>query len=66
MALSSRAFSSVCRCITGASAGGATYNLGQVKGIIADGVEDKVLEPVDDVEELLAQRRHDAGGRVRF
>jgi hypothetical protein len=66
VARSSRAFASVLCRIAGASAVGATYNLGQVEGVIADGVENKVLEPVDDVEELLAQRRHNAGGRVRF
>lgn len=69
VARSSRAFASVCPllcCIAGTSAVGATYNLGQVEGVIADGVENKVLEPVDDVEELLTQRRHNAGGRVRF
>src|SRR5690242_19141487 len=63
---SSRAFWVVCCRITGASVEGATYNLGQVKRVIADGVEDQVLEPVDNVEELLAQRRHNAGVRVRF
>jgi hypothetical protein len=66
VARSSRAFSTVFCCSACASAGGATYNLGQVEGVIADGVENEVLEPVDDVEELLAQRRHNAGGRVRF
>lgn len=66
VARSSRAFSSVFCCGACASAGGATYNLGQVEGVIADGVENEVLEPVDDVEELLAQRRHNAGRRVRF
>ncbi len=53
-------------CLADASARGPTYNLGQIERIIANSVEDKVLEPVDDVEELLAQRRHNAGERVRF
>lgn len=39
-----------------------TYDLGQVEGVIADGVEHQVLQPVDDVEQLLAQRSH--GARV--
>lgn len=38
-----------------------TYNLGEIQGIIADGVENEVLQPVDDVKQLLAQRRHGAG-----
>jgi hypothetical protein len=37
-----------------------TYNLRQVEGVISDGVENQVLEPVDNVEQLLTQRRHDA------
>jgi hypothetical protein len=65
VARSSKAFASVLCCIAGASAAGATYNLGQIERVIADGVENEVLEPVDDVEELLAQRRHNAGERVR-
>lgn len=63
MARSSRAFSNVFCRIAFASARGATYNLGQIERVIADGVENEVLEPVDDVKELLTQRRHDAGGR---
>jgi hypothetical protein len=66
VAHSSRTFSSVSCCSACASAGGATYNLGEIERVIADGVENEVLEPVDDVEELLAQRRHNAGGRVWF
>jgi hypothetical protein len=45
---------------------GRTYNLGQIEGIISNGVEDQILQPVDDVEELLAQRRHCAGLYVLF
>jgi hypothetical protein len=44
-----------------ACASGVTYNLGQVQGIISDGVENEILQPVDHVEELLAQRSHGAG-----
>jgi hypothetical protein len=43
---------------------GHTYNLGQVEGIISNSVENEVLEPVDNVEELLSQRSHGAGGCV--
>jgi hypothetical protein len=45
---------------------GRTYNLGQIEGIISNRVEDQILQPVDDVEELLAQRRHCAGVCVRY
>lgn len=34
------------------------YDLGQIQRIIADGIEDKVLELVDYMEEVLAQRSH--------
>ena len=44
--------------------GERTYNLGQIEGIISNGVEDEVLESVDNVEQLLAQRGHGAGGCV--
>lgn len=37
---------------------GQTYNLRQIERVVANSVEDKVLQPVDDVEELLAQRSH--------
>jgi hypothetical protein len=39
-----------------------TYNLGQVQGVISNGVEHEILQPVDHVEELLAQRSHGVGG----
>lgn len=41
---------------------GHTYNLGQVQGIISYRVENEILQPVDHVEELLAQRSHGVGG----
>jgi hypothetical protein len=41
-----------------------TYNLRQVQGIISNRVENEVLEPVDNVEELLTQRSHGVGGWV--
>jgi hypothetical protein len=43
---------------------GKTYNLRQVERVIADGVEDEVLKAVDDIEQLLTQRRHRAERRV--
>jgi len=43
---------------------GVTYNLGQVEGVISNGVENKILQPVDNVEELLSQRSHGVGGGV--
>jgi hypothetical protein len=43
---------------------GHTYNLGQVEGVISNGVENKILQPVDNVEELLSQRSHGVGGGV--
>lgn len=36
------------------------YNLGQVKGIVADGVEDEILQLVDDTQKILSERRHGA------
>jgi hypothetical protein len=41
--------------------GGATYNLWQIQGVISDCVEDEILQAIDDVEQLLAQRSHGAG-----
>jgi len=41
--------------------GGATYNLRQIQRVIPDGVEDEILQAIDDVEQLLAQRSHGAG-----
>jgi hypothetical protein len=38
------------------------YNLGQIQGIIADGVENKILELVDNVQQVLAQRSHSCRG----
>lgn len=35
-----------------------TNNLRQVEGIIADGVEDQVLQLVDDAEQVLSESRH--------
>lgn len=32
----------------------ASYNLRQVQGIIADGVEDQILQPVHNAEELIS------------
>lgn len=66
VARSSRAFSDVLCYIAHALAKGTTYNLGQVEGVISDSIENKVLEPVHNIEELLTQRRHNAGERVRF
>ena len=37
---------------------GLTYNLRQVEGIIANGVEDKVLKPIDDIEEIFSEVGH--------
>lgn len=34
------------------------YNLGKVKGVVADGIEHKVLELVDDRQQLFSQRGH--------
>ena len=45
---------------------GRTYNLGQIEGIISNSVEDQILQRVDDIEELLAHRRHCAGLYVLF
>lgn len=45
--------------------GRATYNLGQVEGIIANRVEDEILQPIHNVEELFAQGRHGVDGLVR-
>ena len=44
--------------------GGATYNLRQIQRVIPDGVEDEILQAIDDVEQLLAQRSHGVGGCV--
>lgn len=41
---------------------GQTYNLGKVERVISDSIENKVLQPVDNVEELLTQRSHGADG----
>lgn len=50
---------------TAAPAGaGQAYNLRQIEGIIADGIEDEILKAVDDIEQLLTQRRHGAERRV--
>lgn len=37
---------------------GQTYNLGQIQGIIADSIEDQVLEFVDRSEEVVAEGSH--------
>lgn len=36
-----------------------TYDLWQVQGVISDSIENEVLEFVDNVEKILAQRSHD-------
>lgn len=46
--------------------GRSTYNLGQVEGIISNRVENKILQPVYNVQQLFAQGRHGDGRRVRF
>lgn len=38
----------------------ATYNLGKVERIIADGVEDEVLQLVDRVKQIIAEGSHRA------
>lgn len=43
---------------------GHTYNLRQVQRVISNSVENEILEPVDDVEQLLTQRSHVVGGCV--
>lgn len=43
----------------------ATYDLGQVEGVAADGVEDQILQLVDGAEEVLAEGSHDDEGRSR-
>jgi hypothetical protein len=46
---------------------GQAYNLWQIQGIISNGIENEILEPVDNVEELFTQRRHGGGcGGVRL
>lgn len=42
--------------------GCSTYNLGQVERVIADGVEDEILEFVDGPKQVVAQRGHDRTG----
>lgn len=37
------------------------YNLGEIKRVVANGVEDKVLQLVDRRQEVVAQCSHDAG-----
>ena len=37
------------------------YNLGKIERIVADGVEDQILELVDHVQQLLSQRCHVCG-----
>jgi len=53
------------QCHICARGGGVTYNLGQIKGIIPDGVEDQILQTVDNVEQLLTQRGHGAGRCIK-
>lgn len=43
---------------------GCPYNLWQIKGIAADGVEDQILQLIHDPEEVLAQSRHGAAQPV--
>jgi hypothetical protein len=38
-----------------------TYYLGEVEGVVPDGVEDEILQLVDNVEQVFAQGRHDEG-----
>jgi hypothetical protein len=37
---------------------GETYYLREIKGVVSDGVEDKILQLVDDVQEVFAEGRH--------
>ena len=45
--------------------GRATYDLGQVEGIISNRVENEILQSIHNVEELFAQGRHSVDGLVR-
>lgn len=38
-----------------------TYNLRQVQRIVSDGVEDQILQFVDDSQQILAERSHFGG-----
>jgi hypothetical protein len=38
---------------------GKAYNLRQIQRVIADGVEDQVLQPVDYVEKFISKCSHD-------
>ena len=40
------------------SRGGEDYNLWQIQGVVANGVEDQVLELVDGAEQILAESCH--------
>lgn len=46
--------------------GQGAYDLWQVQGVVANGVEDEVLKLVDGDEQILAEGSHDCGwaGRV--
>jgi hypothetical protein len=39
----------------------ATYNLGEIEGVIANGVEDQVLQLVDGDEQILTESCHGGG-----
>lgn len=43
---------------TGPRAGEWAHNLREVERIVADGIEDQILQLVDDVEQVLTERRH--------
>lgn len=39
---------------------GLSYNLGQIKGVVADCVEDQILQLVDSSEQIVTEGSHDS------
>lgn len=44
--------------------GGRMYNLGQIERVVANGVEDQVLQLVDGRQQVVAEGSHGAGSLV--
>jgi hypothetical protein len=41
--------------------GGVAYNLREIEGVIANGVEDQVLQLIDGPQQVVAERSHGSG-----
>ena len=45
---------------------GVAYDLRQVQGIVADGVEDEILQLIHHLQQLLSKRRHRCSRSLEF